>query len=230
MPSVAVIGSKGYVGSAVYQELLHSLKYTVVGVTRENYVDIKKQDFDIIINCAMPSARFWAKNNPENDFVETVKKTSDLLYEWNFRKFIQISSVSARCQLDTVYGRHKAAAECLCNFGNNLIVRLGALYGENMKKGVLVDMLEGKKVFVNKESRYSFISVSFCASWLVSNLDRQGMVELGGKNAVTLDSIAKYMSANVEFCGEINHQDIENTEENYPEATNVFDFIDNLKK
>ena len=230
MSSVAVIGANGYVGSALYQELLRSAKYSVVGVTRENYSAMKERDFDIIINCAMPSARFWAKNHPEEDFVETVKKTADLLYGWKFKKFIQISTVSARCQLDTVYGRHKLAAENLCDFGDNLIVRLGALYGESMKKGVLFDMLEGKKVFVDKASRYSFISVSFCASWMASNLDRHGMVELGGKNAIAIGDVAKHMQANVEFDGAINHQDIESAEENLPEAARVLDFIDKIKR
>src|SRR3989344_5514186 len=115
MSSIAVIGFKGYVGGALYQELLNSARYAVVGVSRENYSIMKEQDFDIIINCAMPSARFWAKNHPAEDFIETVKKTADLLYGWKFKKFVQISTVSARCQLDTVYGRHKAAAENLCN-------------------------------------------------------------------------------------------------------------------
>lgn len=229
MPSVAVIGANGYVGSALYQELLRSVKYSVVGVTRENYSAMQERDFDVIINCAMPSARFWAKNHPEEDFIETVKKTADLLYGWKFKKFVQISTVSARCQIDTVYGRHKLAAEKLCDFGDNLIVRLGALYGENMKKGALVDMLEGKKVFVDKASRYSFISVSFCASWIASNLDRRGVVELGGKNAIALEEVAKHMRANVEFEGAINHQDIENAEENLPEAAQVLDFVDKMK-
>lgn len=230
MFSIAVIGSKGYIGSALYKELLNFSNYSVVGVTRENYLATQAQKFDIIINCAMPSGRFWANNHPEEDFVETVKKTADLLYGWQFKKFVQISTVSARCQTDTIYGRHKAAAEKLCDFGDNLIVRLGALYGENMKKGVLVDMLEGKKVFVDKTSRYSFIPLSFCVSWLASNLDRQGIVELGGKNAIILESVAKHIGAEVEFEGSVNHQDIENKEDDLPEAKDVLDFMSNLKK
>ena len=228
MLSVAVIGFKGYVGSALYQALLNSAKYSVVGVTRENYSAMKEQNFDIIINCAMPSARFWAKNHPAEDFVETVKKTADLIYGWKFKKFVQVSTVSARCQTDTVYGRHKLAAEKLCDYGDNLIVRLGALYGENMKKGALADMLAGKKVFVDKTSRYSFISVLFCASWLASNLDRHGIVELGGKDAIALEDVAKHIGAKIEFEGKVNHQDIAGTEENLPEAASVLDFIDNL--
>lgn len=230
MLSIAIIGSKGYVGSALFEELLKSSKYEVVGVTRENYLEIKAQNFDIVINCAMPSGRFWAKNHPEEDFVETVKKTADLVYGWKFKKFIQISTVSARCQLDTVYGRNKAAAEKLCEFGDNLIVRLGALYSENMEKGVLVDMLKGSKVFVHGDSRYSFISLSFVASWIGSNLDRKGIVELGGKNAIALKDVAKHLGSDVEFEGDLNHQDIEGEEADLPDASDVLDFMDKLKK
>ena len=78
MISIAVIGSKGYVGSALYKELLDSSKYSVVGVTKENYLATQAQEFDIIINCAMPSGRFWANNHPEEDFIETVKKTDEM--------------------------------------------------------------------------------------------------------------------------------------------------------
>lgn len=229
MSSVAIIGFKGYVGSAFYQELLKSSEHSVFGVTRDNYEAMKNRQFDIVINCAMPSGRFWAKNNPEQDFIETVKKTADLLYGWKFKKFMQISTVSARCQLDTVYGRHKAAAEKLCDFGENLIVRLGALYSENMEKGVLLDMLQGKKVFVNGASRYSFISLSFCASWISAHLDKDGLVELGGKNAIALKDVAKHLKANVEFEGATNHQDIENPEKDLPEAREILDFMLNLK-
>lgn len=230
MPRIALIGFKGYVGGAVYKELLDSSKHSVTGVDRENYPSMKGREFDIIINCAMPSGRFWAKNHPQEDFVETVKKTADLLYGWKYKKFVQISTVSARCELNTIYGRHKAAAEKLCDFGDNLIVRLGALYGEDMKKGALADMLGGKKVFVSGASRYSFISLSYCASWIAQNLDRKGIVELGGKNAIALKDIAKHLGKNVEFEGEISNYDIESTELNLPEASEVLKFIDNLKK
>jgi dTDP-4-dehydrorhamnose reductase len=227
---IAVVGQNGYVGMALYEELKRFSEHSVIGVTRENYSDMQKKDFDVLINCAMPSGRFWAKNNPEEDFTETVKKTADLLYSWKFKKFVQVSTVSARCQLDTVYGRHKAAAEKLCDFGDNLIVRLGALYSENMKKGVLVDMLEEKTVYVDAKSRYSFISLSFCASWISSNLNHKGIVELGGKNAVSLEDVAKHLGIDVKFEGELNHQDIDNPQDDLPEASQVLSFLNDLKK
>lgn len=227
--NIAVIGSKGYVGATLFEALLRTPGHSLTGVTRENYAEMKKGRFDILINCAMPSGRFWAKQNPEEDFEETVKKTADLLYGWNFKKFVQISTVSARCQLDTVYGRHKAAAEKLCNFGDNLIVRLGALYGGNLKKGVLVDMHEGKKVYVDGESRYSFVSVEVAAEWIASHLDRSGIVEFGGKNAIALKDVAKHLGKDVEFEGELNHQDIDKPEDDFPEASDVVAFLDSQK-
>jgi nucleoside-diphosphate-sugar epimerase len=225
---IAVVGSKGYVGGLLTKALLAS-SHGVTGVTRENYRNIQKGSFDILINCAMPSGRFWAKNNPEKDFVETVEKTANLLYGWKFKKFVQISTVSARCQLDTVYGRHKAAAEKLCDFGDNLVVRLGALYGGSMKKGVLVDMLEGKKVYVDGESRYSFVSVDVAAEWIAKNLHRNGTIEFGGKNAIALQDVARHLGKDIEFEGELNHQDIESPEDDFPEARDVIAFLDSQK-
>jgi len=223
---IAVIGADGYVGSALCGALHRVPQHSVTVVTRENYAEMMGGTFDIVVNCAMPSGRFWAKNNPEKDVVETVTKTANLLYGWRYKKFVQISTVSARCQLDTVYGRHKAAAEALCNYGDNLIVRLGALYGGDMKKGVLVDMLAGKKVYVDGASRYSFVSVDFCAEWVAANLARSGTVEVGGKNAITLTDVARHLGKDTEFEGELNHQDIAEPEADFPEARDVLGFLD----
>lgn len=224
---MVVIGAKGYVGGALYKALSQSTQHSVTGVTRENYTEMQKRPFDILINSAMPAARFWAKNNPEKDFLETVKKTADLLYNWQFKKFVQISTVSARCQLDTVYGRHKAAAERLCNFGDNLTVRLGSMYSPELKKGVLVDIVAGKKVFVAGESRYCFTPLDFVAGWMVSNLERQGLVEVGAQKALSLKEVAEYLGKPVEFEGVIDHQEIAEPESDWPEARAVLNFLDN---
>ena len=230
MLSVAVVGASGYVGSALCKALSLSPRYSLVGVTRENYAEMQGRSFDILINSAMPSARFWAKNSPDKDFIETVKKTADLLHNWQFKKFVQISTVSARCQLDTVYGRHKAAAEKLCDFGDNLIVRLGPMYSPELKKGVLVDILGGEKVFVDGESRYCFAPLDFVTGWVISHLDRAGIVEVGARDAISLQDVAKHLNSNVEFEGVVDHQEIESPEPDFPEARAVLDFLDGWER
>ena len=227
---VGIVGARGYVGSALLKSFENVVSCKVLPIIRENYSAMQAEEYDVLINAAMPSARFWAKNNPAEDFIETVKKTADLIYNWRFKKFVQISSVSARCQLGTVYGRHKAAAEALCNFGDNTVVRLGALYSDALKKGVLIDMLEGRRVFVDGKSRYCFTPLEFVAGWIARNLERTGVVEVGAKNAVPLEEVARYIGAHVEFEGARDDQEIQNPEPDFPEAREVLAFMEVAKQ
>lgn len=230
MARIAIVGANGFIGTALHDALRRVPGHDISAVTRENYDDMREHAFDILVNAAMPSARFWAKMNPEKDFIETVQKTANLVYGWRFKKFVQVSTVSARCQLDTVYGRHKAAAEMLCATGENLIVRLGPVYGENFKKGVLMDMLQGKKVFADGASRYCFAPVEFIAEWTAAHLDRSGTVEIGARNAIALRDVADHLGGKIEFEGSVDHQEIKDPEKDFPDARDVLAFLDRKKK
>ncbi|HPD81641.1 MAG TPA: NAD(P)-dependent oxidoreductase [Candidatus Pacearchaeota archaeon] len=228
---IALFGSKGFVGS----EVLKSLKekgYEVYEVTRDNFEEILRLDkeFDYVINAACPGARFKANTNPSWDFEETVKKTAKIFYETKFKKFIQISSVSARCQPDTVYGRNRLAAESVVNDGNSLIVRIGPMYGPTLKKGVLIDMLNNSKVYASSESKYSFTPIKFNADWIADNLDKKGVWEVGSKNSIKLGTLVKKLGLNIEFEGEIDNQEIKTIQKNYPDVNLVIDFIKNHEK
>lgn len=227
---VAVIGGNGYLGKALCNALASNPEVVLTCVNRKNYAQMQKNSFDILINAAMPSKRLWAKNNPDKDFVETVQKTADLVYGWRFKKFIQISTLSARCQLDTVYGRNKAAAEKLCGFGDNLIVRLGPMYSKDLNKGVLVDMLEGRKAFVDGESKYCFAPLEFSSSWVASNLDCSGTIEVGARNSIRLREVADYLGTSVEFAGAIDNQEVDKPADVYPDARDVLVFLDIIRK
>ncbi len=229
MIKVAVFGANGFVGKKLCLAL-SAKKYHVIQVTRHNYNDSLGKKYDIVINSAMPSARFWAKNNLEKDFQETVKKTADIFYGCQFDKFIQISTVSARCQLDTVYGRHKLAAENICNFGENLVIRLSSIYGDELKKGVLIDMLKGQKVYIHGESRYSFTNVDFVADYITSHLELKGMVEVGAYNTLRMVDIAKYLNKNIEFEGLLDVQEIKDPSSGFPDVKEVYSFLDKMKK
>jgi hypothetical protein len=202
----------------------------VTAVTRANTAQIQGQTFDLLVNAAMPSKRFLAKTDPCRDFVETVQKTADLFYRWRYGKFVQISTVSARCQLDTVYGRHKAAAEKLCGVGNHLIIRLGPLYSPDLDKGVLIDMLQGRKVYCAAESRYGFAPLEFVSAWIAGHLDRTGTVEVGARNAVELREVADRLGCKVEFEGAVDHQEIQDPEPDFPDAREVIRALDGVKR
>ncbi len=229
MIKTAVFGANGFVGKSLCSSLISTGNFQVVPVIRDNYSEFIGKHYDIVINTASPAARFWAKNNPAKDFQETVQKTANIFYGCTFEKFIQISTVSARCQLDTVYGRHKLAAESICNYGNNLVVRLSSMFGEGLEKGVLIDMLKGQKIFVDGESRYSFSSVDFVSDYIVANLTKTGVVEIGAFNSIRLMDIAEYLNTNLNFEGQLDIQEIENPDENFPDAKEVFKYLDKIK-
>jgi nucleoside-diphosphate-sugar epimerase len=228
--TVAIVGARGFIGSALCRAFSESGEFVVTPVTRETYEEARRGSYDVLVNCAMPAARFKAKQDPAWDFRESVEKTANLLHGWQFQKFVHLSSVSARCQLDTVYGRHKAAAEHLCNFGDHLIIRSGAVYSEEMEKGVLIDMLQGKTVFINGESRYCFASRDFLTKWIVENLHRTGIVEVGGRNAITLKDVARHIGSSSTFDGILDHQEIQDPHSDFPEASDVFTFLDNFRQ
>lgn len=230
MTSVAIIGAEGYVGTSLCRAFAAGTRYTVTPVTRSSYDHSRSRPYDIIVNAAMPSGRFWAQNNPEKDFEATVKKTADLLYGWSYGKFVQISSVSARCQPNTVYGRHKAAAESLCPNGESLILRLGPMYSETLRKGVLIDMLNSRDVFVAGESRYCFAPLDFVSSWIAKNVERTGLIELGAQNAISLQEVAKHLGVPVKFQGPVDHQEISAPGSDYPNAREVLFFLDSMRR
>lgn len=230
MKSVTVVGANGYVGSALCAVLERDSRYQLARVTRSNADAMREQAHDIVLNVAMPSKRFWARTHPQEDFIETVQKTADLLYGWRYKKFVQISTVSARCELHTIYGRHKAAAEMICQGKEHLIIRLGSMYSRELPKGVLIDMLQNRKVHVSAQSRYCFAPLSFVASWIAGHLDRTGIVEVGARNTVSLQEIAHQLGGHCDFEGPVECQEIENPEPDFPDAREVFGFLDEMRK
>lgn len=224
---VAVVGASGFFGTALTQALVNK-NHDVTPVTRVTYADAQRATYDIVINTAMPSKRFWARQHPEQDFTETVGKTADLLYGWTFGRFIQISSVSARCERDTVYGRHKATAEVLCERPDALVVRLTALYGAAMTKGSIVDIVSSNPVYVDGESRYAFTPVEFAAAWVASHLDRTGLVEVGAHDTVSLREVADALGRQVTFSGPKEDQFVESPDPAWPSARDVITFATGL--
>ena len=56
MSKIAVIGCNGFVGSALCR-YFKSNEIPFYGINRDNFVDMRGTEFDIIINSAMPSKK-----------------------------------------------------------------------------------------------------------------------------------------------------------------------------
>lgn len=226
MTTVALLGYRGFVGSALY-EALNEAGHDVTGVSRDTFEEHKVSQYDILINSAMPSQRFWSLNNPMLDFKATAGLTADLIYAWHWDKFVQISTVSARCQLDHPYGLNKHSAETLVldHSSSNLVIRLGGLFGRGLDKGTVFDVMNGNQLFVHGDSKYNFIDVQQAATLIVGKLDETGIVEVGARDQISLRDIADHFRIDVEFGDRTESQHTENPGEDYPEASRVLEFV-----
>jgi dTDP-4-dehydrorhamnose reductase len=179
----------------------------------------------------MPSKRFWAKTNPKLDFKETVLKTKYFIENYNYKKFIHISSISARCEKNTIYGKNKRASEFLVKkIKNYLIIRLGPMFGKKLTKGVLVDIMNDKTVYINKNSNYSFTSVDWIGKWVANNLFiKNKTIEIGSKNYIKLGNLAKKISSKSNFIGRTDHQIIRSNISHDSDTADVYDYLEKIK-
>jgi len=195
-------------------------------ITRQTYAQHKAKKYDVLINAAMPAKRFWALQNPLLDFDATVRLTAELFYEWKYGKFVQISSLSARTQLDIPYGINKRTAEALVeNHEHTLIVRLAALYGKGLNQGALHDLIHRHKVYVDIQSAYNYLDVDFAAAWIINHIDQAGIKEIAARDTITLAEIAKDAWPEVEYEGKKEIVFSDRVEPGMPSSQEVWKYV-----
>jgi dTDP-4-dehydrorhamnose reductase len=226
---IAVLGKHGFVGSTLCDHFTASgIAYE--GISRSEFPSfIGRSDISLVINCAMPSGRFSAKSEPFNDFEETVLKTAKIKYCFPNAKLIQISSISASVQSDTIYGKHKRMAELLLD-KDDLIIRLGPLYHTKLAKGALIDIMEDQMVYVSGESKYGFTPLDWVCEFIINNLNMTGLVELGASGFILLKDLAKQLNSKSDFSGPLDHQVFTDVFEGQPAASDVVNFCRDVAK
>jgi len=229
MKSVAVIGSKGFVGSSLCRSFERE-GFSVTKVTRENYEDHKRGEYDVVINAAMPSKRFWSFNHPLQDVEETVNKTADLFYQWRYKKFVQISSISAKTQLGTPYGAHKKAAETIVQSReDSLIVRLGALYGQGLLKSALFDLINKNHIYVDILSEYNYIDVDRASDYILLNTYKNGILNVGARDTISLLEVSKNIWDTPSYEGKLEKMFFDVVDKDLPSAKEVLNFVESEK-
>lgn len=229
MKKIGIVGSEGFFGKTLVK-ISNEFNFKIIKIIRENFVEYKNDRFDILINCAMPSKKYLASKNPLLDFQESVGLTANLVYSWNFDKFIQISSISVNeIKNKHPYGINKKAAEIIASSTKSIIVRLGTIYGEGLNKGALYDLLNSNKLYVDISSEYDFISIDFVSRWIFSNMDREGIVELGAKDTTSLSEIASALGLKIESGDRFEQIFSSKIEKDMPSSKEVLQFAKNYQ-
>ena len=227
--TIAVIGAAGFVGSEICKTVDAS-KNHLVKISRNSPHKSYIEGSDIVIHSANPAGRFMAENYPTKDFEETVEKTARFLEMSKGKRFVLISSLSCRTQLDTNYGRNRRACELMVLQQDGLVIRLGPMFGGKRKKDMLHDILLDRDVHIGADSRYAYVDVAWNAKQVVELTELTTfahlLIELGACNSVRLGDIRNYFGSNSKFLGADEHQepDINLTWNPGPNANNVYDY------
>ena len=170
---IGIIGGDGFIGSNLVEAL------GGVSINRLNYDTHSDTLFDVIINANGNSKRYWANNNPIEDFNLSVLSVYKSLFDFKYKKYVYMSSITAE-QMDGAYGFHKHLSEELVKryCGNYSIVRLPLVIGAGSTKGVVSDILNGNTVYLTRYSRLMIIDVKEVAMRLDLLLYRHELGEL----------------------------------------------------
>ena len=228
--NIAVIGANGFVGSAVCSKINKSDCFNLIRIIRSDDLQQSLEKADWVVHCANSSKRYYANTHPRQDFVDTVEKMATICSLVGEKKMILISTVSARIQLDTPYGRHRRTCELMVKPSRDLIIRLGPMFGEKNPKGALFDIIKNQKVYVGEQTRYAYANIDYNAQKIVDLLGETGVLELGSRNSIKLGDLKRAVGSTSGFEGNDDTQILKTTQEDSPDASDVISFARNIKK
>lgn len=209
---IAIIGSNGLVGSAVYSYFTEL--YNTIGITRENYDEYCGEFFDVVINANGNSKRYWAAQNILEDFRDSTFSVYKSLFDFDCGLYVYISSadvygylndgcVKEQTAIDlskqAVYGFHKYISEKIVQRYKDkfLILRCSVILGNKLKKGVVYDIMNYTPLFVTKDSKLQFITtdaVSDIIATLINDNVINKIINVGGVGNTSTGFIEKLLS------------------------------------
>jgi nucleoside-diphosphate-sugar epimerase len=185
---IGILGGKGFLGSAVSSYLKDN--HSVVVIARDNYNDLKGEKFDIFMNFAGNKYGYIANSRPNYDFSISTQLVYDSIFDFKYNKYILISSISVYDQVSH-YGFNKKISEDIvqryCN--DNLILRLCSIIDKTNTTGIIPDIINDKPSFASPDSEYQFISRKGLCEVISYLLDKNGIINIGGKGCVKIHEL-----------------------------------------
>ncbi|WP_242396852.1 NAD(P)-dependent oxidoreductase [Clostridium butyricum] len=164
---ISLVGYTGFVGS----NLANNFKFDNL-YNSKNIEEAYGTNPDLLVYSGVPAEKFLANNNPEKD-MEIIKNAFENIKKINPKRIVLISTIDVYknpinvdedTKIDTEgllpygYNRYKLERMVEENFDNHLIVRLPGLYGENIKKNFIYDLINFIPSLLNEQKYSELIS------------------------------------------------------------------------
>lgn len=225
---VGVLGGKGLLGGGLVSFL--GRDWQIFPIDKDNYHQMIGQEFDLLVNANGNSRRFWANQNPLEDFEASTLSVYKSLHDFKFKKYLYISSSDvypdhgnpALAREDepidpnllSPYGLHKYLSEKIIQnrVGDWLILRSSLILGPGLKKGPFYDIITGNPLFISLDSRIQIITVSALArtiKFLLSRSVSKEIFNVGGKGIFSFNKVSQFFSNPVSVSPEAEVQTYE---------------------
>jgi len=225
LKTLAVIGGTGLLGSTLVSYF--EGKYTVIFINRENYAEHVGTNFDIIINANGNSRRFWANQNPLDDFLASTASVHESVLDFSCDLYIYISStdvyenhVEQKSTEESVnispmglssYGFNKYLGELIVKKYSQkyLILRSSMMLGSKLKKGPFYDIINNNPIYVTLQTKLQLITTNAIAEIievLLENTIRNEIINVGGTGVFNFMDIQKYFDYKVKVSSEAETQ------------------------
>lgn len=174
----AIIGHTGFVGSHLENGYQFSHRFN-----SSNIQEIIGLDTDLLVCAGLPAEKWKANSNPQMDW-ENTAKLSECLSRVSANQAILISTIDVYqpalgvTEYDPpspngfeAYGRNRAWFESFfaSHFQFSHIIRLPGLFGANLRKNLIYDLLHNREdqfSKVNANSKFQFFNVSTIWSYI----------------------------------------------------------------
>ena len=154
-----LVGCTGFVGSNLKEQYKFSEMFHSTDIEKAFY-----QKPDLLVYAGIPAQKFIANNNPEED-LKIIKNAIENIKKIEPKKIVLISTIDVypnpinvdeeddKEESEEAYGKNRKYLENWVkeNFEEYLIVRLPGLYGKNLKKNFIYDLIHYIPSLLKKE-------------------------------------------------------------------------------
>lgn len=196
---IAIIGANGFVGKNLVK--IFKKKHSVTEIFRKTKFTKLKKKFDIIIHSANSSKKYEATKYPLRDFKNSVGLTKKIVDNFGDKKIILISTISVKNEKNIYsYNRKKCEDLILKKNKNNIIFRLSVLFNFTSKRGILYDLIRGKKIYLNKDILINPVTIEEVAKYILDNIrSRKRIHEIGSIDKFRLNTLKKILGSKSKF-------------------------------
>mgnify|MGYP001403897625 CR=1 FL=1 len=216
---IYLFGSNGFIANG-FKIFFNEKKIKFYSINKSNYLKYKNTYCDIFFNLNGSSSKILAEKDFLKSFKKNITSTVQTFNDFKIGKYVYISSCSVYndvqkknktkesskidVNLLNNYGFLKVICEQIVKreYKNFLIIRPSGFVGQGLKKNVIFDLMNKKKLYENKNISFNFIDTKYFAEivYKLSQKKNNKIYNVAAKKSIKVSEINNFFfKKNVKF-------------------------------